>query len=286
MPYSSLAEKIRTRAVPGTLPDGSPFISLSVDTIGELADAFGIGIAQVETTALGEGILPMRYARNMKSLTFEDQVRLLESKVTVIGLGGLGGAVCEGLARIGIGNLTLIDGDRFEDSNLNRQFLCTEKTRLQSKAEMAAKRVMAVNKAVRADAHHVMLDETNAATLIRGSDVAVDCLDNIRTRLIVEGASRREGLPLVSGAVAGTSGQVMTIFPSDKGFQPIYGSAENGPKVGAEASLGCLPQAIMMIASVECSEVIKILLGKKGLLRNKLLFVDLMENTFNIFSFS
>ena len=88
-----------------------------------LVERYGPDHKSVQLAALQHGVIPEVYARNQKRLSSEDQIKLLQSHVAVIGLGGLGGTVTEILARIGIGTLTLVDGDRFDDSNLNRQLL-------------------------------------------------------------------------------------------------------------------------------------------------------------------
>ena len=118
--------------------------------------------------------------------------------------------------------------------------------------------------------------------LLEKSDVIVDCLDNIKSRLILEGASKKIPCPLVSAAVGGVWGHVTTIFPEDTGLSQIYGGPASVESKGAEASLGCLPYAVTLLASIECSEVIKILLNKGSVLRNQLLVVDLMSNIFDI----
>ncbi len=219
-----------------------------------------------------------RYSRNMKTFSTEDQAALLSSRVCVVGLGGLGGTVTEILARLGIGTLTLIDGDVFEESNLNRQLLCTMERIGKPKAEAAGTRVKEINPTVKTHIHKLFLDDHNANRLLEGNDVVVDCLDNLKTRYILERAARAAIIPMVSAAVAGTYGQITTIFPEDQGLRLIYGSEEDVPQKGAETFLGTLPYTASILASLECSEVTKILLKRGSLLRKKLLIIDLMNN--------
>ncbi|MBW1748064.1 MAG: HesA/MoeB/ThiF family protein [Deltaproteobacteria bacterium] len=223
-------------------------------------------------------MVPERYARNMKTFSPEDQASLLKSQVSIVGLGGLGGTVSEILARTGIGTLNLIDGDRFEASNLNRQFLSTYETMGQYKTEAAVKRIKEINASITVRRYDEYLDDKNSDALIRRSDVVVDCLDNITTRFILENASKKAGSPLVSAAVAGLSGQITTIFPKDQGLKLIYGRPDDLKSKGAEASLGCLPSAVSVLAAFETAEVVKIILGRGPLLRNKLLIIDLLDN--------
>jgi len=232
---------------------------------------------EIEIAALENGIVPERYARNMRSFSLADQTALLRARVGVVGLGGLGGTVAEVLARMGVGRLRLVDGDRFEDSNLNRQLLSTVEGMGQLKSEAARARIGRINPSVDVTALTEFVTVENAGAVLGGCDVVVDCLDNLRTRFVVEDACRRIGCPLVSAAVAGASGHVTTIFPEDTGLRLIYGEPGQLPLKGAETSLGTLPYAVVFLATLECAEVVKVILKKGSLLRHKLLVADLMD---------
>ncbi len=264
------------------LPDDTLYNSICVDDIGNIASRQGVEKRFVEIAALEAGIVPERYVRNMKTFSPQDQATLLNCTVCVVGLGGLGGVVLEILARIGIGTLKLIDGDKFEDSNLNRQFLSSHETMGESKTEAAFKRVKNINSSVSVCRHCEYLNGNNAGKLLDGSDVIVDCLDNLPTRFILEKASKNAGIPFVSAAVAGLSGHVTTIFPQDKGLELIYGPCDQVKPKGAETILGCQPQAVTLLASLETSEVVKILLTNGPLLRNRLLVIDLKDNILQV----
>lgn len=262
------------------LPDKTPCNSISINNIADISRKAGISCREVEIASLESEIIPERYIRNMKSFSATDQAILLKSMITIVGLGGLGGVVTEILARMGIGRLNLIDGDIFEESNLNRQYLCVENLIATPKAEAAAKRVKEINSSVDVQKYSEYLDKENASGIIEDSDVVIDCLDSLSGRFILEKASKKEGCRLVSAAVAGNYGHVTTIFPEDPGLRLIYGEAENAPNKGAETSLGALSHCVSLVASLEASEAIKIILKKGSLLRNKLLLVDLDDNTF------
>ena len=279
---ADIINKINKIAIRKKFPDGTLYTSISIGNVINLAKFFKVSGRQIEIAALEKGIVPERYARNMKTFSPKDQAILLRSQVSVVGLGGLGGAVTEILARIGIGTLNLIDGDTFEDSNLNRQFLSTHNLITKSKSKAATKRVNEINSSIVVQEHHEFFDEKNAASCIENSDVIVDCLDNPKTRFLLEGASKKVGTPLVSAAVAGVSGHVTSIFPEDLGLRLIYGELDSLKSKGAEATLGCLPQAVTLLAALETSEVVKILLNKGSILRNKLLIIDLMNNTLEV----
>lgn len=281
---TDIINTIKNKSIPKQYPDDTGYTSISVQDIINIAKDFNVSGRHVEITALEYGIIPERYARNMKMFSAADQAVLLQSQVSVVGLGGLGGAVIEILARIGIGTLHLIDGDTFEDSNLNRQFLCTHGLLPASKSEAAFKRVNAINPSIVGRPIDERLNDENATTLIHQSDVVVDCLDSLDTRFVLERAAKKIGSPLVSAAVAGASGHVTSIFPEDRGLELIYGKQAGQLRKGAEASLGCLPQAVTLLASIEASEVVKILQGNGSVLRNKLFVIDLVDNTLEVLS--
>ncbi len=280
MDSNLIINAIAAAAKPRKQQDGTDYAAIASAQVRQLAETYNTGGRQIEITALQSNIIPERYARNSATLSIQDQIVLLKSRVAIVGLGGLGGGVVEILARTGVGSLVLIDGDRFEDSNLNRQFLSRMDLLGLPKALAARERVAAVNPSVDISAHKLFIDEDNIASLLSSANLVIDCLDNVTTRFLLENAARKTGIPMVSGAVAGTSGQVTVIFPQDAGLRLVYGNPEEAPPKGAETTLGTLSPAVTVIAAVECSEAVKILLGKKNTLRNRLLLLDLSDNTF------
>jgi len=247
-----------------------------------LSKAFETSGREIEIAALEHGVVPERYVRNMKTFSPQDQVALLKATVGIVGLGGLGGAVVEILARLGIGTLNVSDGDRFEESNLNRQFLSAPKLMATSKAEAAARRIKEINPSITVNQHSQFLNPQNGLDLLNRPNVIVDCLDNVKTRFILERLCRQIRSPLVSAAVAGATGHVTTIFPQDQGLKLIYGDPDKIPSKGAEVSLGTVPYSVTFLAALECAEVVKIIQQKGTLLRNKLLVADLDDGVFNI----
>ncbi|MDA8138124.1 MAG: ThiF family adenylyltransferase [Desulfobacteraceae bacterium] len=281
-----LSERIDQMAVEIQTPHGEPIQVLSLDQTALLATQFELPRQRVEIVSLEKGVIPTRYLRNQKTMTAADQARLLKTRAAIIGLGGLGGTVVEILARAGVGQMVLVDGDRFEEHNLNRQLLCAQHLIGYEKARAAQERINQINSALQAEAQVEFLTAENASRLIQNCDVVVDCLDNIFARFDLETAAKQAGIPMVGAAVAGVAGHVTTIFPQDKGLELIYGPRHSIQREkGAETILGCLPQAVTMIAAMESAQVLKILLKQsKGLLRNKLWVVDLTDNTFEVLS--
>ena len=219
-----------------------------------------------------------RYTRNISTITEEENEKLRDFKVCVIGCGGIGGYVIEMLARIGIGYLTVVDMDVFEESNLNRQILSSEKNLGNSKAIEAKKRINAINSDVHVNVIQSPFNEENGLEIINHHDVVVDALDNIDSRKLLQHFCAEIKIPLVHGAIGGWYGQVCSIFPGDDTFKKIY----KNTSVGIEKKLGNPSFTPASIASIEVSEVIKILLSKGEVLRNKLLTIDLLYNEYNI----
>ena len=283
---AEMAAAIKSAARPAGLPDGTPYDGIGTAAVARIAREFERAGWAVERAALRVDVWPERYTRNMKTFSPADQARLLNATVVVVGLGGLGGTVTEILARDGIGTLRLVDGDRFDESNLNRQLYSTVDRMGMAKAEAARRRVARVNPSVAISSHEIFLDEDTAAGLLQGADVAVDCLDTLKYRFVLEAAAKDLGIPLVSAAIAGVAGHVTTIFPEDEGLSVVYGDRDTVDEKGVERSLGCLPHAITILSALECAEVIKILLGSTENLRNRLLIMDLSDYTFEILELS
>jgi molybdopterin/thiamine biosynthesis adenylyltransferase len=223
-----------------------------------------------------------RYSRNFNTISNDEQLVLRRSKVAIIGLGGLGGGVCEMLARTGVGHLTLIDGDNFEVSNLNRQLLSQEKLIGVSKAKVAYDRVKAINSEVKAKSVIEFMDETNLYDHIKDADVIMDCLDSISTRFKLQDAANRALIPIVSGAIAGVTGQVTTIFPGDMGYNLIYGKKGFEQSKGVETKTGNISYCALFVAALQSSECTKVLLKRGEPLQNKLLIAELWSNIFDI----
>ena len=277
----TLADRLDAIAVKGALADGTPCRMVGVADVQRLSEALSVSGRTVEIAALRQDILPDRYLRNRNLLSIKDQLRLLESTVCIVGLGGLGGLVTETLARTGIGRLHLVDGDRFEAHNLNRQLLSGSGQLGQPKAEAAVNRVGLINPGIEVTATEAFLEPDNAKAIIDDSDLVVDCLDNIPSRFDLEAAARRIGIPMISAAVAGISGHLTTIFPNDKGLVNIYGPEDQLTSTGGvELKLGCLAPGVNLIASLACAETVKVLLKHDNILTGRLLVVDLSDYTF------
>jgi molybdopterin/thiamine biosynthesis adenylyltransferase len=265
-------------------PDNSLYMSMSFPHACEIAEKTGLSLRTVECAALEEGIIPERYCRNQKSLSNGDQLRLLRSHVAIIGLGGLGGTVTEILARIGVGRLTLVDGDCFDESNLNRQLLSSPANIGKSKAETAKLRVQEINPAIEVHSVPEFFTAENSKTILHEVQLAIDCLDTITDRFILEERCGKASIPLVSAAIGGSSGQATVIFPGDPGLKNIYGPPEKAPKKGVEKSVGTLAFGAVYMAAVECAAATAILLGNPPEIRNRLFMAEISSHTTELFS--
>jgi len=275
----NISQQIDERTVAYTEPDGHSRSVINLKAVTSIARINKISIRDVEIAALENNIVPWRYVRNMGTIGLDGQIKLLNSSVTVVGAGGLGGTIIELLARQGIGHITVIDNDRFGEQNLNRQVMSTEKNMGKYKAVVASKRVAQINAAVSVTVSLERITKGNASRLLKGADVVVDGLDNLPSRFVVESACRRLKIPFVHGTIAGFCGQLTTIFPEDAGLSCIYGSSERFPEKGIEVKIGNPSATPAVIAAWQVQEVVKVITGIGKPLRNCLLLLDMMEGT-------
>ncbi len=221
----------------------------------------------------------LRYSRN-KNLMSDDEIILLsQKKVCVLGLGGLGGYIVEMLSRIGVGSLTLVDGDVFDETNLNRQLFSSMNNLGSSKALEAEKRVRGINPLTKVIPVYEFIDSSNAMKIIANHDVIVDALDSIDLRKYIAKVCTELNLPLVHGAIAGWYGQVATIYPNDTTLDILY---PKDIKRGIEKELGNPSFTPALVASIQVSEVIKLLLNRGDLLRNSFMMIDLYTNDIEV----
>lgn len=220
-----------------------------------------------------------RYLRNMDMLSQEENDHLKDCKVCVIGCGGLGGYIIEMLGRLGVGSITAVDGDVFEPSNLNRQLLSDEDALGKNKALKAKERMLLVNPLITVAPIMENFTKENGKEILRGHHVIVDALDNIPSRMLLQEFAETLNIPFVHGAIAGWYGQVSTILPGDQTLHKIYPQKNNK---GIEQSLGNPSFTPALVASIQVSEVLKILIKRGSLLRKKILSINLLDLEYEI----
>ena len=218
-----------------------------------------------------------RYTRNVGPLTEAECLALRDKRVFLAGCGGLGGYLLEYLLRLGVGRITVCDGDRVDETNLNRQLLAGLDTLGQSKAEAARERAARVNPQVEVCIIPEFLTEANADALLSGHDLVLDALDSAAARRVLAAACARQGIPLVHGAVQGWFAQVAVVPPGSDLLERLY--PEEGT-VGGDK--GCLPFTPALCAALQCAEAVKLLCGRPAPLSGKLLCADLLDQDFSL----
>lgn len=213
-----------------------------------------------------------RYDRQLRIENFglEAQEKLKKARVAVVGLGGLGCLSALYLALAGVGELLLIDKDRVELSNLNRQALHWQADLSRPKAESAAEKIREANPHVRVRPLEAEVNEENALEILREADLVVDGLDNWRTRFAVNDACVELGIPFVHAGVKSFYGQVMTIVP---GRGPCLRCIIKASPP-EEPSVPVLGATAAVLASIEALEAIKVLTGLGEPLIGRLLVFD------------
>ena len=221
-----------------------------------------------------------RHIRNIPALSEADMEILQTSHVLVVGCGGLGGNVIEQLARLGLGHLTVVDGDVFEESNLNRQLLCTTANIGESKGLAAAERVSLIDPDIEVRPVPEFITKENAAALMADADIVIDALDSISSRLVLEDAAAEAGLYLVHGGISGWDLQAMIVPPGSGLLHAIY---EGLPEDKTKTSLAMTPAAC---ASIEVSLAISCLCGRASDLESKLITGSLRDMHFDTLNMS
>jgi sulfur-carrier protein adenylyltransferase/sulfurtransferase len=226
-----------------------------------------------------------RYSRHLllPEVGVAGQTKLAHARVALIGAGGLGSPAALYLAAAGVGTLRLIDDDRVERSNLQRQVVHSDARVGMSKVESAAIALNALNPEVRVDLRAARLAAANVEELLRDIDVVLDGADNFPTRYLLDAACRQLRIPLVYGAVHRFSGQA-SVFDARRTDSPCYRclfpdppSAAEAPNCAEAGVLGVLPGIIGML---QATETIKLILGIGDSLVGRLLCYDALGGSF------
>lgn len=215
-----------------------------------------------------------RYSRNMQTLSNEENQALRKKRIAVIGCGGLGGYIIEMMGRIGIGTIVVVDGDVFEETNLNRQILSDVNCLGKNKALQAFERMKYVNPEVAIIPYTQILTKENVQEIISGCDIVLDALDNVQARLILENECEKKNIPLIHGAIAGWYGQVSTVLPGDRTLSKIYANFE---KKDISNNLGNPSFTPALVAAHQVSQGIKVLIARGSILSKKVLFINLYD---------
>jgi molybdopterin/thiamine biosynthesis adenylyltransferase/rhodanese-related sulfurtransferase len=223
-----------------------------------------------------------RYSRHLllDEVGPEGQQKLLDAKVLLLGAGGLGSPVALYLAAAGVGTLGIVDNDEVDLSNLQRQVIHSSERIGVSKVDSAEQTINALNPDVKVKKYAVRLGPENIMEILPGYDIVVDGLDNFPTRYLLNDASVRLGIPVVSAAILGFEGQLSVFKPYDgpcyRCLFPVPPPAELAPSCGANGVLGVLPGTMGLL---QATEVIKLILGEGDPLIGRLLMYDALAAT-------
>ncbi len=225
----------------------------------------------------------LRYSRHilLPQIDAEGQLKLLNSRVLLIGLGGLGSPVAMYLTAAGIGHLVISDFDTVELTNLQRQLLHGSADIGRSKTESAADTLHGLNPGIKLTVFEQRLEGTALHEQIQLADLVIDASDNFTTRYALNEACVKAGTPLISGAAIRMEGQV-TLFPNNDSDSPCYRCLyRDGEEMQESCSEnGVLAPLVGVIGSLQAAEAIKTLLNIGSTLNGRLLLVDLMNMEF------
>ena len=224
-----------------------------------------------------------RYERQIMLEGFgeEGQERLKRAKVFIAGAGGLGSAASLYLTAAGVGVIRIVDHDRVELSNLNRQVLHWEKDIGKRKVVSTLEKLEQLNQGVDIEAIDETMTEANVSQLVADFDLIVDAMDNLPTRYLLNKTALAKGIPFFHGAVYGFEGRAMTIIPGETAcLMCVYRGATHVLDEGKFPVIGVTPATI---GCIQAMEVIKYVVGIGKLLTNRLLIYDGLNLKFSEF---
>jgi adenylyltransferase/sulfurtransferase len=225
----------------------------------------------------------LRYSRQilLQHVDIDGQLRLKQSRVLIVGLGGLGSPVALYLAAAGVGELHLADFDTVDLTNLQRQVIHDSHSVGLSKVDSAIARLAAINPEITLIAHRTALDADSLAAAVQAVDLVLDCSDNFGTREAVNAACVAARKPLVSGAAIRLEGQ-LSVFDPRRQDSPCYHCLYGH---GSEAELTCSEAGVIgplvgLVGSLQALEALKLLAGFGEPLVGRLLLIDALSTRF------
>jgi molybdopterin/thiamine biosynthesis adenylyltransferase len=229
-----------------------------------------------------------RYVRQMvfPGMGEEGQRKLLASAVALIGCGGLGSHIANNLVRAGIGRLKIADRDYIELSNLQRQILYDEQDVAQGlpKVTAAAQKLQGINSLVQIEPLVVDVNSATVEDIIGDVHLVLDGSDNLETRYVINDACVKHGIPWIYGGAVASYGMTMNIIPHQTPcLRCLYPHLPPPGTVPTCVTAGILASIVAIIASLQCSEALKLLTGQ-GRLNEGLIHIDVWENSFEVFS--
>lgn len=220
-----------------------------------------------------------RYSRQimLDEIGFVGLEKLRKAKVCVVGVGGIGNPVVTQLTAMGVGKLKIVDRDIIEISNLHRQHLYTEDDIGRVKVEAAKERLEKINSSVEIEALPNSVTKYTAESIVDGFDIVVDALDSIDARYALNDACIKLNIPLIYAGALGMLGSICTIIPNKTACLRCIFPALAEDDMPTCSTEGVHPSILYLVGGIQVSEVVKIIMGEKPTLENKLLYVDLND---------
>ena len=224
-----------------------------------------------------------RFSRQvmLEEIGYQGQLKLKQAKICVVGTGGLGNPITSRLAAMGVGTLRIVDRDVIELSNLHRQTMFDEDDVGQVKVEVAAKKLQKINPHCKIEALAVSVNDYTALEVVEGCDVVVDALDSVNARYALNKACVEFGIPFVTGAAVGVSGQAFTVLPKQSACYFCMFPELNEDTMPTCSIEGVHPSILSIVGGIEVAESVKIVTGKKPSLSERILHIDLENLDFN-----
>jgi molybdopterin/thiamine biosynthesis adenylyltransferase/molybdopterin converting factor small subunit len=224
-----------------------------------------------------------RFSRQvmLEEIGYGGQLKLKNSKVCVVGVGGLGNPITSRLVAMGIGSLRIVDRDVIELSNLHRQTMYDEDDVGHVKVEVASKKLQKLNPECKIEALAVSVNDYTAAEVIDGCDLVIDALDSVDARYALNKACVKLNIPFVTGAAVGVSGQAFTIIPKKSACYYCMFPDLNEETMPTCSLEGVHPSILSLVGGIEVAEAVKIILEKKPSLSERILHIDLENLDFN-----
>lgn len=228
-----------------------------------------------------------RYSRHLllDGFGLEGQQRLLDARVLIVGMGGLGSPIALYLAAAGVGTLGLVDGDTVSLTNLQRQIIHGTPDVGRSKVDSAAESIIRVNPEVKVEKHELFLNEDNALDIIRDYDFVVEGSDNFSAKYLVNDACVMLGKPFCIGGINRYAGQVMTHRLGTACYRCLFPEPPAREDVETCAMVGVLGTIAGMLGTIQATEVVKCIVGVGEPLYNQLLTFDALSMQWNKLSF-
>jgi molybdopterin/thiamine biosynthesis adenylyltransferase/molybdopterin converting factor small subunit len=225
----------------------------------------------------------MRYSRQimLEEIGYAGMEKIKDAKICVVGTGGIGNPVVAQLVGMGVGKIRIVDRDVVEVSNLHRQHLYDESDVGKVKVEAALERLQKMNSSVDIEAVPISVTQFTADSVIKDCDIVIDALDSIDARYALNDSCLKLGIPFIYAGALGMVGSVCTILPYKSACLRCIFPELSEDEMPTCSTEGVHPSILYLVAGVQVSEAIKIIVGQQPSLVNKLLYIDLNELVFD-----